>query len=694
VRVCARCGQENPEEARFCFACGSALAESGRTGEERRIVSVLFVDLVGFTARSEALDPEDVRDFLTPYHERVREELERFGGSVEKFVGDAVMGVFGAPTAYGDDPERSVRAALAVRDWAGEEGLEVRVAVNTGEAIVSLDASPGRGEAMVAGDVVNTAARLQTAAPIGGVLVGEETYASTRNTIEYRPANPINAKGKAAPVRVWLALRPLGQPGERPLKRVPMIGRDGELGVLIGVWKRVAEERRPHLVTVFGPSGIGKSRLTLEFAEEVAGRDGRVLRGRSTPYGAGSPYGAFAQHVKQVARLFDSDDLDEARAKLRATIGELVAEDEAEEHAAHLAMLLGLGQGEEVADRETLFFSARVFAEALAADRPTLLIFEDIHWADRSLLDLVETLAARVRDVPLLLLALARPEVLTERPGWGGGLPTYTALQLEPLPDLAARELAERLLERAREGSKTADAIAQTAEGNPLFIEELVASLAERTTTEATGLPTSIRAIVSARLDGLPPEERGVLVDAAVVGRVFWRGALAKIEAREGLTSLLGSLEERDLITREAVSRIKGDQQFAFRHTLIRDVAYQTLPRAIRRARHAAVATYLEETTLAAGQSNEAIAYHWREAGENLRAVDCLLVAAEQAGRGWAKEHAVSLYRAALELIPSEESSRRGEVMRRLAVALQAAFHVADAASLRDAEPQPGPSPV
>ena len=694
MRVCARCGQENPEEARFCLACGSALVESGRTGEERRIVSVLFVDLVGFTARSEALDPEDVRDFLTPYHERVREELERFGGSVEKFVGDAVMGVFGAPTAYGDDPERAVRAALAVRDWAGEEGLEIRVAVNTGEAIVSLDASPGHGEAMVAGDVVNTAARLQAAAPIGGVLVGEETYASTRNSIEYRPAQPIDAKGKAAPVRVWLALRALAPPGERPLQRVPMIGRDGELGVLIGNWKRVAEERRPHLATVFGPSGIGKSRLTLEFAEEVAGRDGRALRGRCSPYGAESPYSAFAQQVKQVARVFDSDGFDEARAKLQTCVAELVGTDGADEHAAHLGMLLGLGEEDEAPDRDTLFFSARVFVEALAADRPTLLIYEDIQWADDSLLDLVEMLAARVRDVPLMLLTLARPEVLTERPGWGGGLAAYTALQLEPLPDPAAQELAERLLRRAGEAAQTSEAIARTAEGNPLFIEELVASLAERTTSGSAGLPTSIRAIVSARLDGLPAEARAVLVDASVVGRVFWRGALARMEARDDLSALLGSLEERDLISREAVSRIKGDQQFGFRHGLIRDVAYQTLPRAIRRNRHAAVAEYLEETTLAAGQANEAIAQHWREAGDQDRAADCLLVAAEQAGRGWAKERSVVLYRTALELIPSEDTVRRSAAMRRLAVALQAMYHVRDAKLLRDAETQPGPSPV
>jgi class 3 adenylate cyclase len=672
MRVCARCGQENPDVARFCLACGSALAEPGRASEERRIVSVLFVDLVGFTSRSETLDPEDVRDFLTPYHDRVRGELERFGGTVEKFIGDAVVGVFGAPTAYGDDSERSVRAALAIRDWAGEEGLEVRIAVNTGEAIVSLDASPAHGDAMVAGDVVNTAARLQTAAPIGGVLVGEETYASTRNSIEYRPAQPITAKGKAAPVRAWLALKPLAAAGERPLRRVPMIGRDGELGVLIGIWKRVSEENRPHLVTAFGPSGIGKSRLTLEFAEDVAGRDGRVLRGRSMPYGTSSPYSAFAQHVKQVARIFDSDDPDEARAKLDALLAEVVDPAEAEAHAAHLAMLLGLGNGDEVPDRETLFFSARVLMEALAGERPTLLIFDDIHWADQGLLDLIEMLAGRVRDRPLMLLALARPEVLSERPGWGGGLPAYTALPLEPLSDAAGQELAERLLSRAGEVDKSPDSVARTAEGNPLFIEELVASLAERTTTDV--LPTSIRAIVSARLDGLPAEERSVLVDASVVGRIFWRGALARMEPRDDLSRLLGSLEGRDLVSREAVSRIKGDQQFSFRHALIRDVAYQTLPRATRRQRHAAVAEYLDETTRAAGQSTEALAHHWREAGQDHRAVDCLLVAAEQAGRGWAKEHAIALYRQALELLPEDDPQRR-RIRLNLAVLSQALLH-------------------
>jgi class 3 adenylate cyclase len=676
VSTCTRCGQENPESAKFCNACGASLTAQDATNEERRFVSIVFVDLVGFTARSEQLDPEDVRAFLTPYYGRVRAELERFGGRVEKFIGDAVMGVFGAPVAFGDDHERAVRAALAVRDWAGEDDLQVRIAVNTGEAIVDLDARPDHGQAMIAGDVVNTAARLQTAAPVGSVLVGHETYASTRTSIEYQPGfEPVVAKGKSEPIRAWLALRPVAAVGERPLTPAPMIGRARELDVLKGIWERVAAERRSHLVTVFGPAGIGKSRLALELMEHAGTQGGRVLRGRSMPYGATSPYGAFAQHVKQVAKVYDSDGLDEAHEKLVTAVGSLVGDEAADEHAAHLSLLIGFDRGGDLPDRETLFFSARLFVESLATDGPTLLLFEDIHWADASLLELIETLAARVRDVPVLLLALARPEMLTERPGWAGGLPAYTALPLDRLTEDESRELAELLLKRHEAPDRRATKIAETAEGNPLFIEELAASIAERSTAEATELPTSVRAIVSARLDALPPKERSVLVDASAVGRVFWRGALSRIAPRDDLSSLLGSLEERDLIRREVVSRIRGDQQYAFKHALIRDVAYQGLPRAARRDRHAAVAGYLEETTGAGGQSAEAVAHHWREAGETDKAIDALIAAADLAGRGWAKEHALGLYTQALELMP-EDDERRRSVRLRQVVTAQAYHHL------------------
>ena len=663
--ACTQCAQENPEGARFCNACGAVLVEAAPIGEERRVVSVLFVDLVGFTSKAETLDPEDVRAFLTPYYERVRAELVSFGGVVEKFIGDAVMGVFGAPIAYGDDAERAVRAAFAVRDWAEGEELQIRIAVNTGEAIVELEARPGHGEAMIAGDVVNTAARLQTAAPVGSVLVGQETHQSTRGAIEYRPAQPVKAKGKEQPVRAWLALRPVAAVGERPVAAVPMIGRDRELDALTTTWQRVTEESRAHFVTVFGPSGIGKSRLALELAQHVAGEGGRAIRGRSTPYGESSPYSAFAQQVKQVAGIFDSDDPEDAVASLAGAAT-------AEEHAPHLATLLGLEGEQEVGDRETLFFSARVFVESLALDTPTMLLYEDIHWADASQLDLLETLASRVRDVPVLFVALARPELLGDRPSWGGGLPAYTALPLEPLTPSASQELVAHLIEDPALRDERAQAVTESGEGNPLFLEELAAAVAERSADER--LPTSVRSIIAARLDSLPPEERSVLVDASVVGRVFWRGALQEIAPRDDLSRMLGSLEARDLVQREAVSRIKGDQQYAFKHGLIHDVAYGTLPRPARRSRHAAVARFLEAAT-SVGQSHEALGHHWREAGENDRAAEQLLRAADQAGRGWAKARALTLYSEVLELLP-EGDERRRRIRLQQAVLSQALIHL------------------
>jgi class 3 adenylate cyclase len=672
VSTCTRCGQENPDGAKFCNACGAPLGEAGRIGEERRIVSILFVDLVGFTSRAETLDPEDVRDILTPYYERVRAELEGFGGAVEKFIGDAVMGVFGAPMSYGDDPERAVRAAFAVRDWADEEGLQVRVAVNTGEAIVELDARPGHGEAMVAGDVVNTAARLQSAAPVGAVLVGEETYVATRSVVEYRPAQPVLAKGKSAPVSAWLAVRATSHAGERPTTPVPMIGRERELGVLAGLWDRVTQDGRAQFATVFGPAGIGKSRLGLELTTLVADQGARVLRGRATPYGASAPYSAFAQLVKQTAMIFDSDEPAEARVKLAAGISQLAGPAAAEEHAPQLEVLLGFGSEGTVTDRETLFFSARVFVESLAMTGPTMLLFEDIHWADSSQLDLLEMLASKVRNVPVLFVALARPELLGDRPTWGGGLPAYTAVPLDPLTAESGQELAEQLL-AARAVVNGASKVAEMAEGNPLFIEELAASIAERSTADE--LPTSIRGIIAARLDSLPPDERSVLVDASVAGRVFWRGALAEMAARENLAVSLSALEDRGLIEREAVSRIKGDQQYAFKHALIHDVAYQTLPRAAKRERHAAMARFLSAAT-STGQSHEALALHWREAGESDRAVDELVAAAELAGRGWAKDHAVTLYSEALELVGDDEQRRRTIRLKQL-VMVQALAHMA-----------------
>src|SRR3989475_7903204 len=624
--ICATCGQDNPDVARFCLACGAALGvDEAAPNEERRFISVLFVDLVGFTARAEKLDPEDVRAILTPYHETVRREIESFGGVVEKFVGDAVMSVFGAPMAYGDDAERAVRAALAVRDSVQELNngdarldLQIRIAVNTGEALVSLGARPSMGESMVAGDVVNTASRLQSAAPVNGIIVGEETYASTRDAIKYEPTAPVEAKGKAAVVPAWVAGEALFPAGERTVSRGPLVGRGRELGVLQGIWERVADERTPHLVTIFGPAGVGKTRLGLEFGRAVRELGGRTVRGRSLPYRDSSAYGAFAAQVKQFCGIFESDPIEIALEKLRAEVATLLGPRESDGVAGHLAILLGLDREASVADRETLFFSVRVFIEAVARDGPTMLVFEDVHWADRSLLDLIELLAARLRDLPILLLALARPELLDVRPSWGGGLPAYTALPLDQLKESEARELAAQLLASSAEGGRAQQAalLAETGEGNPLFIEQLAATLAETSAGKDSPLPTTIRGIVAARLDALPAAERAILLDAAVGGKVFWRGALERMtDDPDGLSELLGALEGRDLIRRQTVSSIEGDQQFVFKHVLIRDVAYDLLPRARKRERHAQVAEFLQEATSETGEAAAALARHWRDAG-------------------------------------------------------------------------------
>jgi len=688
VAVCASCGQENPEIARFCLACGLPLEDAGAPPrEERRLVSVIFVDMVGFTSRAERLDPEEVQELLRPYHDAVRTEIESFGGVVEKFIGDAVVGVFGAPTAYGDDAERAVRAALTVRDTvaAMDEAdprldLKVRIAVNTGEALVIVNARPALGESMITGDVVNTAARLQTAAPVGGVLAGEETYRATKDAILYSPAPAVEAKGKEQPVPAWVALGEARKPGERTVAG-PLIGRRHELEVLRGTWERVAAENTPQLVTVLGPAGVGKTRLALEFAAMVEERGGRIVRGRALPYRESTAYAALTFQLKQLCGIFETDSVESALGKLDQAVSTLLPAAEARDVTRHLGILLGLDPSGTVADRESLFFSIRSFIEAVARDQPTMLAFEDLHWGDEALLDLVELLAARLRDLPILVLVLARPELLDARPGWGGGLLAHTALPLRPLDandaaSLAAHRLAES---GAANGAERAADLAAVADGNPLFIEQLAAALAE-SGDPTTALPTTIRELIAARLDALPASERAVLLEAAVGGRVFWRGALDRLAADpEALTAALGELERRELITRQTVSAFEGQQQYSFNHVLVRDVAYELLPRARRQERHREVALFLEEVSGEFGEAGAALARHWRDAGSPAQAVDYFVRAAEIAEHGWAKERAASLYREALQLVPEEDGDRRRELTRRLALAEVASTHVLDA---------------
>ena len=678
ARSCAACGQENPPVAKFCLGCGAALEVIGGQPDERRVVSVLFVDLVGFTARAEQLDPEDVRAVLAPYHDRVRREIESFGGVVEKFIGDAVMGLFGAPIAHGDDAERAVRAALAVRDIAGElggGGLEIRIAVNTGEAVVSLGARPAHGEAMVAGDVVNTAARLQTAAPVNGVLVGEQTYLATKDSIRYQATEPLVVKGKELPVRAWLAEKAIIAVGVRRIARVGIVGRNFELAIMTALWERSRAARLPTLVSIVGPAGVGKSTFAAEFGRVATQHGARVVTGRSLPYRESGTYGALAGQVMRLGGVFESDAPDAAVAKLAASAAELVGRDaDAAAVAGNLGTIVGIGADGTAADRDGLFYSVREYLEGAARSQPTVLVFEDIHWADPNLLDLVLALAGLLGRVPLLILTLARPELVDVRPDWGASVPEFLTLTLGPLDDEHARELAIRRLGDA----DRAEAVLEIAEGNPLFIEQLAASIGE---TAPGRLPTSIREIVAARLDSLPAAERALLLDAAVVGKVFWLDALTALN--EGshsaeLARVVERLERRDLVRRENGSMFEGKPQFAFTHTLIREVAYDLLPRAERARRHAIVAEFFGQATGGSGEAIGAMARHWRAAGDHDRAVPQLLRAAELAERGWAKDHAAFLYREALGLAPADDVALRRTIQRRIALASAASLHVPD----------------
>jgi class 3 adenylate cyclase len=674
---CAACNQENPAIARFCLACGLPLASDAAPREERRIVTIIFVDLVGFTGRAELLDPEDVRAVLAPYHDLVRREIESFGGIVEKFIGDAVMGVFGAPLAYGDDAERAVRAALVIREnIAGfaDTALQIRIAVNTGEAVVTLDARPALGESMVAGDVVNTAARLQAGAPVNGVVVGEETYRETRDVIEYRRAEPIVAKGKERPVEAWIAIRPLTEVGERARTDSSIVGRECEIAILHALWQRASDECLPHLVSIFGPAGVGKSTVADEFSRIARASGARAVRGRSLPYRESGAYGALATQVMQLCSVFESDSAAVVADKLRGRTAQLFADADvdAEAVAGDLGAIVGVDLDDTPADREAVFSSAREFLEAVASEQPTILVFEDIHWADANLLDLIEALATRVRGLPILFVTLSRPELLDTRESWGAGLSGYTALALAPLNSHHARELAVRRLG----DNDRVDEIIRVAEGNPLFIEQLAATIDE---TAAGSLPTSVRALVAARLDALPRAERALLIDAAVVGKIFWQGAIGAMNRENGdLARLLDELERRDLVRREATSFIEGQQQYVFTHVLIRDVAYDLLPRSDRARRHALVAEFFESSTGVSGEAIGALARHWRDAGDHARAVQQLVRAAEHAERGWAKDHAALLYREALTLVPDDDAELRTTIRRRLAIAAQASFHVGD----------------
>jgi class 3 adenylate cyclase/tetratricopeptide (TPR) repeat protein len=611
--TCPACGQENPDGFRLCGMCGAALTPTAAAGrEERKVVTILFTDLVGSTARAEGLDPEDVRATLSAYYAQLRAELERHGGTVEKFIGDAVMAIFGAPVSHEDDAERAVRAALAIRDSIGEE-LEIRTAVHTGEALVALDARAVEGEGMVSGDVVNTAARLQSAAPVNGILVGEGTYRATRHVIDYREAPPVEAKGKAEPVKVWEAVAArsrFGSDVEQRL-RTPLVGRERERGMLADTFERARTEQSAQLATLVGVPGIGKSRLVAELFQ-ITDADEEIVfwrQGRSLPYGERVSFWALGEIVKAHAGILESDDSAAAEEKLASMVESLVEDEQEREWLLrHTRPLVGL-EGAERTEREEAFAAWRRLLEAAAEQHTLVLVFEDLHWADDGLLDFVDHLADWATTVPILIVGTARPELLDRRPGWGGGKRNAFTVSIGALTDEETAVLLQRLLDRPVLDADAQQAVLQRAEGNPLYAEEYARMLAEHEGGELP-LPETVQGLIAARVDGLSPQEKALLQDASVIGKVFWPGALPGADDRN-----LHALERKEFIRRDRRSSIAGETQYAFLHALVRDVAYGQIPRAERAEKHRRAAEWL--ASLAGDRAEdhaEMLAHHYHEA--------------------------------------------------------------------------------
>jgi class 3 adenylate cyclase/tetratricopeptide (TPR) repeat protein len=587
-------------------------------------VTVLFCDLVGFTRRVEQLDPEEVRGLLRPYHERARAELERHGGTVEKFIGDAVMALFGAPIAHEDDPERAVRAALAIREFALEEDLELRVGITTGEALISLDVNPAEGEGMASGDVVNTAARLQSAAPVNGVIVDETTQRATRHTIGYRETEPVEAKGKAEPIAVWEASAARSRFGVDVAHhaRTVLVGRERELDTLRDAFDRARHERIPQLLTLVGVPGIGKSRLVYEL-QRIADADPELVtwrQGRCLAYGDGVAFWALGEVVKAQAGIDERDAMEAAAEKLHSAVTAVIVDkSDARWVESHLRPLAGLEADTGLGgDRRGEAFAAwRRYLEALAEQRPLVLVLEDLHWADDGLLDFVDGLVEWLDDVPLLVVCSARPELLERRPGWGGGKLNAVTLGLAPLSSAETAVLISEVLERTVLPAEIQQALLARAEGNPLYAEQYAELYVERGSAEDLPLPETLQGIVAARLDGLSSEEKAVLQDASVVGKVFWTGALGRDEEKAGPP--LQSLARKGFLTRQRRSSVESEGEWAFSHMLLRDVAYGQIPRAERVHKHRATAEWIESLGRPEDHA-ELLAFHWRSALELARA--------------------------------------------------------------------------
>jgi len=632
---CPHCGAELPGDVAFCPSCGTALVAAATT-EERRFLTILFVDLVGFTAESDEADPEDVRARLVPYHQRVREEIERYEGTVEKLIGDGVMAVFGVPISHEDDPERAVRVALRIQEAVGELNeshtglnLVVRVGINSGEAVVTTG---GQGERIV-GDVVNTASRLESVAPPGGVVVGETTHRATDLMIEYDELEPVEVKGKSRSLAIWRAVEPRGRYGVDAAVRVatPFLGRDKEMAVLTETFHRVLEDRSIQLVTIAAAPGVGKSRLVNEFWQWVDDRP-EILwwrQGRCLPYGEGITFWALGEVIKGQAGIRESDGPKVAEEKLVTALVALT-EDPGDRDwlLKQLGPLVGVGAATQSGDRAEAFTAWRRFLEDMAATQPLIMVIEDLHWADAALVEFLEDLLVWSADAPIMVICTARPELYETHPAWGGGQRNSTTLSLATLSDEHIARLISALLDQAVLPAETQRALLDRAGGNPLYAEEFVRMLNDREMLHGHGrldalgkdaipVPETVQALIGSRLDILSEAEATVIQDASVVGKVFWEGVLSDIGGGAEVRRPLRQLVEREWIRPVRNSSVEGQQEYAFWHALTRDVAYGRIPRSSRSQKHRAVAEWIEASAAdRASDHAELLAHHYLSALE------------------------------------------------------------------------------
>jgi class 3 adenylate cyclase/tetratricopeptide (TPR) repeat protein len=715
---------------RFCSDCGAALATPPReavdapdwvsashvsepAARERRLVSVLFADLVAFTTLSEARDAEEVRELLSRYFDECRRVIDRYGGSVQKFIGDAVMAVWGAPVAREDDAERAVRAALelvgAVADLAtgiGIEELAARAGVLTGEAAVMPgDASEG----LVVGDLVNTASRLQSVAGSGAVVVGDSTKRASEAAIAYEDAGLHDLKGKTEPVHAWRALRVVAGSGgslRSTSLEAPFVGRDRELRLVKELFHASEEEQRAQLVTIAGVAGIGKSRLAWEFEKYVDGLAGDVWwhRGRCLSYGDGIAYWALAEAVRMRCGIVEDEAAQSAREKLRATIAERVS-DEAERLwiEPRLAQLLGLEEGTP-GDQENLFSAWRILFERLAEQGPVVLVLEDVQWADEGLLDFLEYLVEWSRNHPIFVLALARPEFAERRPGWGAGKRSFASLHLEPLAPQAMSELLTGLVPGLPDDLRTR--ILEQAAGVPLYAVETVRMLLDQGLLTRTGdvtvptgpietlrVPETLHALVAARLDNLTPVERRLVQDGSVLGKTFTKQGLAFVSRlpEADVEVSLGSLVRKELLSIQADPRSPERGQYAFLQDIVKQVAYESIGRQDRKAKHLATAEFLASLT-PGGEDElaEVLASHLldaynaapqdEDAGEiRAHAGQMLVRAAERAASLAANTEAQRAFERAIEL--TDDPAVHAELHERAGMAAYAATRADEATS-------------